>query len=67
MKLEEALEELETAVNDAAVASSHLRHKSKELEGSLAKSIIKERRVLDALKELRVELKDAIILGGQVG
>jgi len=67
MKLEEALEELESAVNDAAVASTHLKLKSKVLEGDLAKSIVKEKRILDALKELRVELKDAIILGGQVG
>jgi len=67
MKLEEALEELESAVNDAAVASAHLRHKSREMEGALAKSIVKEKRALDALKELRVELKDVMIMGGQVG
>jgi hypothetical protein len=67
MKLEEALEELESAVRDVVIASTHLKMKSKEQSIELAKTIIKEKRALDALRELRVELKDAMILGGQVG
>jgi hypothetical protein len=67
MKLEDALEELESAVHDAAVASTHMKLKSKGLEGELTRAIVKEKRTLDALKELRVELKDAMLSGGQVG
>ena len=67
MKLRLALEELEAAVNDAAVASANFKLKSREQLVELAQTIIKSKHALDALKELRVELKDAIILGGQVG
>ena len=66
MKLEEALGELEAAVADAAVVGAHLKREAVELEGELARAIVKEKRALDALKELRVELKDAL-LGGDVG
>jgi hypothetical protein len=67
MKLEEAVSELEEAVNDALIAGSHLKSKSRELEGELASAIVKSKRAADALKELRVELKDTILSGGQVG
>jgi len=67
MKLEQALDELERAVEDASAAASELKGRSKLLEGELGKSMAKSKRAQDALKNLRVELKNALLTGGQFG